>query len=57
MVATHMVIVLPIMGAKILPSNLYGNNRSVGQFELRNLWCVKKAIATLRYTRGNRLLL
>ena len=30
------------VGAKILPNNLYGNNRSVGGFELRNLWCVKK---------------
>ena len=27
------------VGAKILPCNLYGNNRSVGGFELRNL-CV-----------------
>lgn len=41
-VATHMVVVLPMWVQKILPNNLYGNNRSVGGFELRNLWCVKK---------------
>ena len=45
-VATHMVVVLPMWVQKSLPNNLYGNNRSVGGFELRNLWCVKKAIAT-----------
>ena len=43
------------VGAKILPSNLYGNNRSVGGFELRNLWCVKSNSDYA--TRGNRLLL
>ena len=43
------------VGAKILPCNLYGNNRSVGGFELRNLWCVKSNSDYA--TRGNRLLL
>ena len=40
--ATHMVVSATNVGAKILPSNLYGNNRSVGGFELRNLWCKKQ---------------
>ena len=53
--ATHMVVSATNVGAKILPSNLYGNNRSVGGFELRNLWCVKSNSDYA--TRGNRLLL